>query len=65
MKMIKLTQVYANQNKPLWLNPYDISFMEIRWTPDEKWTIIYTRGNVGSFGVVETPEEIIKLIKEE
>lgn len=62
--IIELTKSHGGQHTPIWLNANDISFMEMAYKPDETFTIIYIRINGGSFGVMETPEEIMELIKQ-
>jgi hypothetical protein len=62
--IIELTQTHGGQHNPIWLNANDISFMEMGYKSDETFTIIYIQRNGGSIGVMETPEEIIELIKQ-
>lgn len=61
--IIELTQSHGGQHKPIWLNANDISWMEMVYKPEETFTIIYIKRS-GSFGVMETPEEIIELIEQ-
>lgn len=63
MKIIELTQSHGGQHKPIWFNAADISYLQIVYKTDETFTMIYIRSGNGTFGVMETPEEIIELIK--
>jgi uncharacterized protein YlzI (FlbEa/FlbD family) len=62
--IIELTQSHGGQHRAIWLNANDISFMEIVYKPDETFTIIYIRRSGSSFGVMQTPEEIMELINQ-
>ena len=62
MKIIELTQSHSGQHKPIWLNANQISYLQVAYKTDETFTMIYIRSG-NTFGVMETPEEIIELIK--
>jgi hypothetical protein len=61
--IIELTQSHIGQHKPLWLNAADISYFYMAYKTDETFTMIYVRSGNGTFAVMETPEEIMELIK--
>ncbi len=62
--IIELTQNHNGQHKSVWINSLDICFMEIVYRPDEVYTKIFIRSGNGTFGVMETPDEIMELIKQ-
>ena len=72
MKLIKLTTFYLGVEEPLYVNPNHIGHMyhvpenvENYRTKRQHTRIGITTHNNGGFEVLETPEEIIKLIEQQ
>lgn len=70
MKLIKLTTFYRNVEQPLYVNPLHIGHMYsvpegTDYMKKRQHTIVgVTTHNNGGFEVIETLEQIIKLIEE-
>ena len=70
MKLIKLTTFHLNVEEPLYVNPLHIGHMysvpeKIEYTKKRQHTRVgITTHNNGGFEVIETLEQIIKLIEE-
>ena len=71
MKLIKLTTFYLNKKEDLYINPSLIGHMytvpektEYHVTTPEHTRVGVTTHNNGGFEVLESVEEIIKLIEE-
>ena len=70
MKLIKLTTFYLNVEEPLYVNPLHIGHMyEVPENANNrtkpKYTMVgVTTHNNGGFEVLESTEEIIKLIEQ-
>ena len=62
MKLIKLHA--SNSNKPIWVNPNYICSVSDSPAGRKESLITFIGENDGYFRVLETPEELVKLLEE-
>ena len=61
--IIELTKSHGGQHNPIWINTIYIRYMEKMYKTDETVTVIWFMHS-HKLSVMETPEEIIELIKQ-
>lgn len=61
--IIELTRPHINQHLPLWVNSDYILWMDINKCKDETVTMVFCKDRDSCFEVLETPDEIMELIK--